>query len=292
MNPRALVTGASGFIGGHLARTLVDQGWSVSALQRDRTAGSAPVAALRTAGVDILTFEDGTGVRRAASESTFDAVFHLATHYLKSHVPDDIPSLIDANITFGTQLFEGLRNSEAPIVSALSFFQFAGGAPTPVSLYSATKQAFFEVSEYYRAVLGLPIVQVVLYDTYGPGDTRDKLIPQLLAAARDGSPISIGPRAQQLDLLFVDDVVTGLVAAAFGSQADGHVLALHASELVTVGDVVSELGLVAGTAIDATFNDSAPVNDIAASAGTWPAPAAWQGARSLREGLEATWRGF
>lgn len=286
MTRSALVTGATGFIGGHLARTLVAEGWAVSALQRTATADSPASRSLRDAGVELVLVDDGAAVQRAARDAGAEVVFHLATNYLKSHSPDDIPGLIDANVTFGTHLLEGLRDSSAAIVSALSFFQFSGGQPTPVSLYSATKQAFLDVSAYYREVLGLDITQVVLYDTYGPGDSRDKLVPHLLAAARASASVSLGPGAQPLDLLYVDDVVAGLRAAA---ESRAPILALRAPELVTVADVVAGFGELAGAPLQATFNDDAPLNDLVSRSGDWAAPSGWTGGRSLREGLERTW---
>ena len=286
MTPSALVTGATGFIGGHLARALVADGWEVSALQRASTAQSPASVALRDAGVSLIPFTDGSEVQRGARDAGADVVFHLATNYIKSHTPSDIPGLIDANVTFGTHLLEGLRDSGSSIVSAMSFFQFRQGQPSPVSLYSATKQAFLEVSNFYREVLNLDITQAVLFDTYGPGDTRDKLVPHIMDAARRGVPMSLGPSAQPLDLLYVDDVVSGL-RASVGSRLP--MVALRAPRMVTVGDVVTTLAEVAGSPLAVTFNDAAQVNHLASRSGDWPFPPGWSGGRDLRLGLESTW---
>lgn len=288
MTRKALLTGATGFLGRHLAARLVADGWHVTALQRRASSSSAACAELRRVGVEIAEFDEGFQVQQLARASAPDAVFHLATHYLKAHVADDVPTLIDANIAFGTHLLEGLRGSGVAVVSAMSYFQFSEGMPHPMSLYSATKQAFLDICEYYRVVDGADIRQVVLFDTFGPGDTRDKLMPHLFAALSERRQMKLGPSTQPINLLYVDDVVAGLLAAA-GSQ-QGRVLALKAVEATTVGEVVKTLGAVAGVEIDCTFNEGGAVNESLLSAGEWPAPHGWARPRSLVEGLDLTWR--
>lgn len=289
MTRRALVTGATGFIGGHLAARLVADGWQVTALQRAVSSASAACAELRHLGVEVATFESGAEVQRLARTCAPDAVFHLATHYLKDHGPGDVPALIDANVAFGTHLLEGLRGRNAPVVSTMSYFQFTEGMPTPLSLYSATKQAFLDVCEYFRAVDGADIRQVVLFDTFGPGDTRNKLMPHLIAALREGRQVRLGPSRQPINLLYVDDVVAGLLAAA--ERQSAWMFALKAPRPTTVGEVVRTLGEVAGVAVDCVFHEEGAVNDALMHSGDWPVPHGWTGARPLAQGLDLTWRG-
>ncbi len=288
MTGTALVTGATGFLGGHLALRLAADGWRVSALQRAASARSAGADRLRAAGVEVLSFDSGEEVQRLAREARPDVAFHLATHYLKSHTPEDVPLLMDANIAFGTHLLEGLQGSDTSVVSAMSFFQFREGLPTPMSLYSATKQAFFDVCNYYRVRAGLDITQVVLYDTFGPGDTRDKLVPNLLSALAERRPMQLGPSAQPINLLYVDDVVSGLIAAA--EQREAPALTLRAPQHVSVGELVRVLGEVTGVSVESTFNEEGTVNEAVLHAGDWDTPAGWIPSTTLRDGLAQTWR--
>jgi nucleoside-diphosphate-sugar epimerase len=235
--------------------------------------------------VVVTSDEEVQGLVRQADPQV---VFHLATHYVKEHVPGDVPLLIQSNIAFGTHVLEGLRDTSAVVVSAMSFFQFRAGIPAPFSLYSATKQAFFDISEYYRSVAGLDIRQVILYDTFGPGDTRSKLVPLLLAALKEERSVGLGPAAQQINLLYVDDVVSGLIATAEGKQEP--VLCVRSPQNVTVGEVVRTVGEVAGSPVRCTFDETAEVTDHVLRAGSWPAPTGWDSQRTLADGLERTWR--
>ena len=286
--PTALVTGATGFIGQHLAARLVTDEWRVVALQRSETAQTAASAALSATGVQLEVFASADDVQRLARDVQPDVVFHLATHFLKDHAPDDVARLIDANIAFGAHLLEGLRGSDATVVSAMSYFQFSHDVPTPVSLYSATKQAFLDICEYYRAVCGLDVRQVVLFDTFGSGDTRHKLVPLLLQALRDGSTVQLGPSRQPINLLYIDDVVSGLLAASGPQQ--GHMYRLAAPQAVTVGELVSTFSEAAGTSLRCHFNEQGAINEAPLHAGSWPEPRGWAGSRPLLQGLELTWR--
>lgn len=286
MGGRALVTGATGFLGQHLALRLAANGDDVVAMVRSSSSAQL-VSRLEDAGVDIIRISDPEDVTRLTREAGADRVFHLATHYLKGHTAADIPGLVDANVTFGARLLDGLSDSGATVVSASSFFQFRHGRVAPASLYAATKQAFSDISEYYRTVVGLPITQVVLYDTFGPGDTRDKLVPHLISSLLAGGPVRLGPAAQQLNLLYVDDVVSGLIAAAVPGSAP--LCTVRAESTVTVAQLVDELSAVAGRPIEASFNAEATPNDLVTTSGDWPTPIGWTGARPLRDGLTATW---
>lgn len=288
MKRHALVTGATGFLGHHLALKLIQDGWRVSALLRTGSEASPRMELLHSLGVESLAFLTGSEAEGLVKDARPDAVFHLATHYLKDHVAADVPILIDSNVTFGTHVLEGLRGSGTAIVSAMSYFQFRGGIPAPASLYSATKQAFLDISDYYRVVAGLDIKQVILYDTFGPRDTRDKLVPNVLAALAAGRAIELGPSAQQINLLYVDDVISGLIAAVEPQEAP--LLSLRSPINVTVGEFVRILGEVVGTPLTCSFNEAGNVNEAVLSAGNWLTPVGWPGARPLAEGLELTWR--
>ena len=103
----------------------------------------------------------------------------------------------------------------------------------PVNLYAATKQAFEDVLAYYADAQGIAAVTLELYDTYGPGDPRRKLIRILFEAARSGEPIQLSPGEQVIELLHVDDAVPRIVKEAKDDMLVivGAVLAIFASSM-------------------------------------------------------------
>lgn len=212
---RALVTGATGFVAGHLVADLLRNGHDVAVLVRpesdryrvDALGGRCTVHVYdgSTAGLVEL-------VRRADPE----VIFHLASLVLSEHRVEDVEPLLRSNVLFGAQLLEAaVGHGVGRLVNTGSFFQHYGGADySPTSLYAATKQAFASVLAYYVEVRGLAALTLTLYDTYGPDDPRKKLLSLLKAAAGAEEPLRMSPGEQRMALVHIDDVVAAFLHAA------------------------------------------------------------------------------
>jgi nucleoside-diphosphate-sugar epimerase len=209
-----LISGATGFIGSHLARTLVQSGENVHIITREKTDLSVLEPIIGKLHVHL---HDGTteGMISIVEKSQPDLVFHLATCFLSSHTPKDISNLVQSNVLFGTQLLEALDvNSVHRLVNAGTTWQHYQDVDySPVNLYSATKQAFEDVMQYYCSVRSLNAITVELTDTYGPQDQRKKLFYLLGRTANDGSELAMSPGGQVMDLLYIDDAVRAFLSA-------------------------------------------------------------------------------
>jgi nucleoside-diphosphate-sugar epimerase len=207
--PRALITGAAGFIGGVLARRLLAAGWEVQVILRR---GSR----LDPAGV-IAHEHDGTpeGMVAILETARPEVVFHLASLFLTEHQPGDIPALVGSNILFPLQLVEAMAVTGARnlVNTGTSWQHFGTDGYRPVNLYAATKQAFEDLLPYYHEARGLSCTTLKLFDTYGAADPRRKLVRILLEAARSGAPLDLSPGEQVLDLTHVEDVAQAFLDA-------------------------------------------------------------------------------
>lgn len=281
---KVVVTGATGFLGRALVHHLLREGHEVDALVR----AAERAQDLSSAGARVIVAADAVAAGSAIAASGADAVAHLATHYLKAHTLDDIPALMRANVEFGTGILDAAAATQTPVVLASSFFQFRGGSVHPASLYAASKQALSVVAAYY-ADRGLPVREVVLYDTYGPGDTRDKLVPLLVEGARTAAPVRLGSPDQPINLCFVDDVVRGM-ATLLSTDAPA-MTTIRAPRAVTVREVAEAVAAAADRPLDIIFRADAPVNDLPLMAGDWPTPPGWGPAHTLAEGMRLTLSG-
>lgn len=284
---RALVTGATGFIGRHLSLHLLSTGWDVVTLHRGSSSAEV-LSELRNKGAETIPFSSYDEVRELARASRPQVAFHLAAHYTRTHEATDIDALVGANIALGTQLLEGLMETGCVVVNAVSYLQFRLNEPVPFSLYSATKQAFVEVSRFYREKQGLDVRHVVLYDNFGPDDKRDKLIAKIATSLREGDFMALGPAQQRLNLLYVMDLVAGLVAAA--QPGNPGIMSVKASQSVSVEAVVSALEDAAGRRLKKHHDNSRPISELVEHAGEWPRPIGWREEWPLKEGLAATYR--
>lgn len=213
--PRALVTGAGGFIGAVLARRLLAEGWQVDLLAR---AGSAIPEDLARGGTVHRTDGQTAQIVTAVSAARPDVVFHLASLYLAEHQTADVERLIASNVLLTAQLAEAMTQVLLPgtprLVSTGTAWQhFRGSDYLPVNLYAATKQAGDDVLHYFTDARALSLIRLKLFDTYGAGDTRRKLVQLLVDAAASGERLGMSPGDQIIDISHVDDVVEAFVVA-------------------------------------------------------------------------------
>ncbi|MDR2723317.1 MAG: NAD(P)-dependent oxidoreductase [Cellulomonadaceae bacterium] len=283
---KALVTGATGFLGGGLVSRLLSDGWEVDILIRDKDEARADELIALGVGRAIVA-NDASSAHAAVTEVAPDAIAHLATWYLKTHTPADIAGLVHSNVEFGTGVLDAASLLDARVVLTSSFFQFLGGRREPASLYAATKQALAEIASYYADKAQLDVRETIMYDTYGPGDARDKLVPLLARAAATGEPARLGSPHQAINLTYLDDVAAGLAALMTAEEAPT-LTSIRQATPTSVGEVASTLAELAGHPLDISFREDAPTSDLPFTAGDWPTPPGWAPQVPLVEGLRRT----
>jgi nucleoside-diphosphate-sugar epimerase len=252
---RALVTGGTGFIGSHLVRLLVEEGWEVHAVVRPASdCSSLPAAVVRHV-------DDGSHstLEQAVRQAVPSTCFHLAGQFLGTHQPEDVSSLVAANVGFGARLSEALSTRPGTLlINAGTYWQHVNSEPYhPAALYAAMKQALEDILRYYADAELVRVVTLNLYDTYGPADTRAKLLNLLLDAASTGEPLDTTGGDQLIDLLHVHDVARAFVTAA--NQFEDSPAPLFESYAVTSGtpisvrDLAAKVAAITGRTIDARW---------------------------------------
>lgn len=214
-NRTALVTGATGFVGSHLTRKLVADGWFVHVVVR-RSSSLDQLLAIRDS--IVVHRHDGTteGMLHILRDIRPDTVFHLGSLFISEHKHTEIDALVQANLLFGVQLVEAMVavGCLSLVNTGTSWQHYHGADYNPVNLYAATKQAFEDLLRYYTEVKGLNVITLKLFDTYGPDDSRPKLFSLLKALSETGDSLAMSPGEQLLDLVFIDDAVLAFVLAA------------------------------------------------------------------------------
>jgi nucleoside-diphosphate-sugar epimerase len=209
-----LITGATGFVGRHLTRELIAEGWQVHALVRS----NSDLSFLSSLGNELTVhIYDGTihSLDRIIATVKPRVVFHLASLSLVNHRAEQVAPLVLSNILLPTQLVEVMvRNGCYYLVNAGTYWQhFKSDGYHPVNLYAATKQAFEDILTYYIETSPLRAITLKLFDTYGPEDGRAKLFPLLKRLAINNEPLAMSPGHQLIDLVYIDDVVNAFIVA-------------------------------------------------------------------------------
>ena len=199
---------------------MVEAGWEVAAIVRPSSERTVLEREVRER-MEFHVYEGGTLVD-IVREAKPTVVCHLASLYLAAHESEDVVALVTSNILFGTELLEAMAKNEVRrfVHAGTSWQHYRGAHYSPVNLYAATKEAFEMMMRYYEETAGLHAVTLKLFDTYGEGDTRRKILALLQEAAATGKELALSPGEQKLDLVHVDDVAEAFRLAAEYLAAD------------------------------------------------------------------------
>ena len=195
-------------------------------------------------------------------EANPDIVFHLASMFIAEHTSESVADLVHSNVLFSTQLAEAMVGSGCKrlVNTGTSWQHFQSADYRPVNLYAATKQAFEDILVYYHDAHDLSVVTLKLFDTYGPGDRRGKLLDILVEAAMSGEPLDMSPGEQIVDLTHVNDVATAFLTAAslLGQSSEPLQECFFISgERYSIRELVKVVELATGRMVDARFGRKA-----------------------------------
>ena len=243
----ALVTGATGFTGGHLARYLVARGCRVLALVRPQTSGRPQAVSLERAGIPVVVGDltDAGAVARACRG--VDVVYHIAATYREAGQPDSTYAAINVGGT--RHVLDGARAAGVRRVVHCS----TGGVHGHVEHPPANEDAPFAPGDVYqRTKLEGEVVarefgragdpEVVVFrpiGIYGPGDLR--FAKMFRGIARRRFPL-LGSGRVFYHLTYIDDLVEGIRLCGEVPAAAGRTYILAGPTYTTLSEL---LGLVA-----------------------------------------------
>lgn len=258
MKPKALITGATGYVGSKLCKRLLANGWEVDVLVRT-TGRLVPEPLAHQVGQYNY---DGSAqsAQDAVAASKPDVVFHLASLFIAEHQSHQTTELINSNLLFGTHVVEAcVRNDVLRFINTGTSWQhYRSERYDPVCLYAATKQAFEDILDFYADAFGLRVITLKLFDTYGPDDPRPKLVNLLMKALHSGERLGMSPGEQMLDLVHIDDVTNAFMVGAqqllnSTSYTPHNRYAVSSGAPQSVRQLVALMEQISGKTIQVTF---------------------------------------
>jgi len=246
---RVLITGATGFIGSHLAERLAAEGAEVT-LAVEPGASRANVASIldevRVREVDL---RDGQTVRQLVRECQPSKIYHLAAVGVTD--PGVAPMLaVQVNVMGTLNLLEALKETECDcFINTGTCYEYGHNTPPmyedqmvdPISTYAASKSAAWLFCSMYHRTRGYPVVTVRPFTVYGPRQGERALIPQLIISALREEDFAMTGGEQTRDFTYVDDVVEGYIRASLSEEAIGQTINLGTGEERPIKDVVLEV---------------------------------------------------
>jgi NAD dependent epimerase/dehydratase len=264
-----LVTGAGGFIGGHLVARLVRDGASVRALCRYNSRNDRGTldwfGPEVTADVDVQLGElrDIESVTRAVAGT--EVVFHLGAQIAIPYSYVNPRDYVEVNALGSLNVAQAALAADARVVHT-STSEVYGSAQTipiteehplePQSPYAASKLAADKLMDSFHRSFELPVTIVRPFNTYGPHQSARAVIPTIISQALAGGVVKLGSLHPRRDMTFVDDTVAGFVDAAVSEAAIGRTVQLGTDHDVSIGDMVEMVGEVLGRTLEVELDDA------------------------------------
>jgi len=287
---KILVTGASGFIGPHLCRQLSASGADVYAISR--TAGSTDVNHIRWSRGDFSNIET---VRTVLADIKPDVIFHLAGHAAGGRELELVLPTFHSNLTTSVNLFTvateiGCRRIVLP--GSLEEPGVDNVEAIPSSPYAAGKWASSAYARMFHRLYGTPIVIARVFMTYGPGKQNPlKLIPHVITSLLRGQASKVSSGERQIDWIYIDDVVDGLIAASRASDVDGCIVDLGSGSLVSIRTLVQKIVNLVDPSLEPLFGAAPdrPMEQVrVANIKNTNSKIGWEPGTTLESGLEKT----
>ncbi|MBM3316888.1 MAG: NAD-dependent epimerase/dehydratase family protein [Candidatus Eisenbacteria bacterium] len=299
----ALITGAAGFIGSHLAARLLAEGLAVRGIDNLDPYYPAWIKERRLATLRAAPgFDWRPGdLRRADLPALLDGVtwvFHLAARPgVRASWGDGFDEYARANVLATQRLFEALRDRPVERVvfasSSSVYGENASGdageeAPRrPISPYGVSKLAGEGLAWAYHASYGVPVVALRYFTVYGPEQRPDMAFHRFLRALLEGREIEVyGDGRQTRDFTFVGDAVEATWRAARAGEP-GAVYNIGGGSPAGLGEVIAMLETLTGREARVRLSPARPGDPRATRADTRRAREAFGYApvTGLREGL-------
>lgn len=272
---RYLVTGGAGFIGSHIAETLLKQGESVRVFDNLATGRSSNLEALQGL-AGHFEFVQGdlrdSNAVRAAVEGV-EVVFHQgALASVPRSIAEPVISL-ETNIIGTQNVLLAARDAGVRRVVYASSSSVYGDTPVlpkheemptaPMSPYAVQKLTGELLCGVFTRIYGLETVALRYFNVFGPRQDPTSeyaaVIPRFLTALLEKRrPIVFGDGEQTRDFTYIENVVQANLLAATSSAAVGAAMNIGCGERISLNAVLQTAGELLGIHVHAEYRDPRP----------------------------------
>jgi NAD dependent epimerase/dehydratase len=260
---KVLITGADGFIGSHLAETLVQAGAKVRGLVYYNSFGSKgwlDGSALAKE-MELISGDVRDGAQMQQLVKGVDIVFHLAALIAIPYSYRAAASYVQTNVEGTLNVVQAARDQGNVRVLHTSTSEVYGTARKvpigedhplqPQSPYSASKIAADAMAMSFHLAHGLPLTIVRPFNTYGPRQSARAVIPTIITQILNGKRrIKLGSISPTRDFNYVSDTCAGFLALAQCDDALGKTVNIGSDTEISVGDTATLIAKTIGTDIE------------------------------------------
>ena len=251
-NKKILITGADGFIGSHLVEKLVSLNYNVRALCLYNSFNSwgwiDHIDNKIKKNIEIVLGDIRDPKSVDAACKGIDVVFHLASLIAIPYSYNSPYSYLETNAKGTMNVMESCINHKIEKVIHTSTSEVYGNLEkipisekTPVyskSPYAATKIAADQIAHSYYNSFDLPVSIIRPFNTYGPRQSNRAIIPTIITQLLgNNKTINLGALYPTRDFSYIDDTVSGFIAALKSKKSTGEVINIGSGYEISIGDL-------------------------------------------------------
>ena len=298
---RYVVTGAAGFIGSHLAETLLAAGHEVVSVDSYTDYYERARKERNAAALDVLELDLAKAPLEPILEGA-DGVFHLAGQPgVRASWGETFALYLQRNVLATQRLFEAAAAADVRVVFASSSSVYGDAeryptaedvAPQPISPYGITKLACEQLAHAIGRGQGLDAVLLRYFTVYGPRQRPDMAFTAMLEALARGDSFRLfGDGSAARSFTYVGDAVAATVAAMERGRG-GEVYNVGGGDEATMNEAIALAEAVAGRSLDVerTAAATGDVRRTKADVAKAKAELGWSPQTGLEEGMRAQWR--
>lgn len=247
---RVLITGANGFIGGHLIDALAGLGALVSVIDLKPGNGRMPV---REYAGDL---RDPDFTEACVTECAPEIIVHLAALKDRSADIGAFFKAVSINLAGSMNLFSSamkLKGIESIVVLGTAEEYGSNSTPFiegmrehPVSAYSFSKLCVTHLCEALNSLHQAPFVVLRPTIAYGPRQGQEMFLPALIKSLLENKAFPMTPGRQTRDFVYITDLINAVLSAAVTANARGQVINIGSGSPMAIGEVAVKVARLLG----------------------------------------------
>lgn len=287
---KILVTGGTGFIGPHLCNILCKSGTELHVISRKPVVMNENNP--RYWHGDL---SDTDTARTLLGTIRPDVIFHLAGYAVGSRDLDFVLPTFHSNIATTVNLLTAATEvgcSRIVVAGSMEEPVSSDGDIIPSSPYAAGKWASSAYARMFYKLYKTPVVIARIFMTYGPGEPNpNKIIPYVITSLLRGEAPKLSSGTREVDWIYVNDVVEGLICASQATDVDGQTVDFGSGKLVSIRKVVESLVKDIGSEVQPLFGGipDRPMEQVrVANTEFTRKKTGWEPKTILKDGLKLT----
>lgn len=258
---KILITGATGFIGSHLTRKLIKEGFEVGIIKRENSDVWRISDLIKNLSIYDADLRDLHKVSETTSNFNPDVIFHLATYYAVEHKSEEVSLMVDTNVLGTINLLEASKKSNVKLfVNTSSCFVYQENKNklkesadlNPLNLYALTKMQAEQACSFYTKKYGLRTVTFRLFPPYGPADHERRLIPYAIKTFLEEKKLRLTTGKQRWDFVYIDDIIEAYLKLLNISNLpiEHEIFNIGTGNAVSIQEVISRTKEIIGSDIE------------------------------------------